>query len=580
MTDKPKISTRVRSYLTNLTTSDGWHNSVTGMGILGRDKAESTSYNPDVQLDQVTLDGLSRGDAMARRGVCRVVDDAMRQGWIVTFKSDEREAVSSEQMQEYNERLNDWHAKTMMPTRLTQHLKQARHYGGSLLMLGAADGRSPGEPLDMSKLKSFDWVRPHDRFQVTSSGQIVEDPTDKDFGFPRWYTLHRTFGGGSTPAPTAQQVLNVPVHSSRVWRTDGVVLSERVRLENMGWGDSVLQQAYEPLSAWSAAMKASKTALAEFSQGVYKIQNLMGIITANGDESVRKRFHLMDFIKSSWGALLVDAENEEYRRESINVSGMPELIDRHGQHLASAFDQPMTLFFGQSPGGFGKGEAEGDNWDDSVKAYQTDSVLPALNYIYKILFKSPGFEDFPSKWKVEFNSLQLTSPVEEAEIRLKTAQADATYVQSGVLDADEVATSRFGGASYSTETVLDEETRELEAELEAEGLSTSEPLNGAQVASLLEMVNQVKVGVLPKPSAVVAITSAFPSMSQEAAQAIVEPIEVVELQLGPDGKPVASGAPQPPQSEPPDDGGGSAPPDGGDASGAESEGDDDAEGDE
>ena len=565
MTDRPKISTRVRSYLTNLTTSDGWHNSVTGMGILGRDKAESTSYNPDVQLDQVTLDGLSRGDAMARRGVCRVVDDAMRQGWIVTFKSDDGETVTPDQAQELNERLSEWHAQTMMPTRLTQHLKQARHYGGSLLMLGAADGRSPGEPLDLSKLKSFDWVRPHDRFQVTSSGQIVEDPTDKDFGFPRWYTLHRTFGGGSTPAPTAQQVLNVPVHSSRVWRTDGVVLSERVRLENMGWGDSVLQQAYEPLSAWSAAMKASKTALAEFSQGVYKIQNLMGIITANGDESVRKRFHLMDFIKSSWGALLVDAENEEYRRESINVSGMPELIDRHGQHLASAFDQPMTLFFGQSPGGFGKGEAEGDNWDDSVKAYQTDSVLPALNYIYKILFESPGFEDFPSKWKVEFNSLQLTSPVEEAEIRLKTAQTDQTYVQSGVLDADEVATSRFGGASYSTETVLDEETRELEAELQDEGLSTREGLNGQQIGEALSILERVETGKLPKESAKVLMLSSFSSLSQEAVDGMVDPIEVTEVAEVPPAFGAPPGAPQPPQSEPPEDGEESAPPDGGES---------------
>lgn len=529
---EPKI--KKPSLLSKLTSLDGWANRVTGMGILGRDKAEATTYCPDIQLDQTTLDELGRSDSLSKKHVGRIVADAMRQGWIVTFKSDDENKVTVEEAIELNERLEKKYKSIQLKPRLTQHLKQSRQYGASLLLLGAPDGQAPAEPLNLETIKEFTWLRSHDRYQVTSTGGVENDPKSRGFGFPKWYTLQRTSAqtGSDPTVPQEEQVYDVPVHNSRVWRTDGTdVLSDRVRDRNGGWSDSVLQHSNEAIGTYNSSMKASKTLMQEASQWVYKIKDLQDVILANGDEAVRTRFHLMDYIKSAWGALMVDADMEDARRDSVSFAGIPEVIDRHSIKVASDMDMPVTLAFGVSPSGFGTGEAEGDNWDDTVKAYQTDIIQPALEHILGILFQTKEFADFPSNWAIKFNALQLANPLEEADIRLKTSQADVLDIQAGILDADEVALSRYGGSVYSTQTMLDEAGRlEMsEAEAGAEGFDDrgGEPLDGPQATTLLGILTKTGTGEIPKESAKVTLRVVFPGRLTEAQiDGMIDPIVV------------------------------------------------------
>ncbi len=529
---EPKV--KKPSFLRKLTSLDGWANRITGMGILGRDKAESTRYCPDVQLDQTTLDELGRSDSLSKKHVGRLVSDAMRQGWVVTFKGDDENKVTVEEAIELNEKLEKWYKDVQLKSRLTQHFKQSRQYGGSILLLGAPDGQSPEEPLNPEAVSEFMWMRSHDRYQVTSTGGVENDPRSRGFGFPKWYTMQRTAEqtGSDPTVPLEDQLYDVRVHNSRVWRTDGTdVLSDRVRLRNGGWSDSVLQHSNEAIGTYNSSMKASKTLMTEASQWVYGIKDLSDVILANGDEAVRTRFHLMDHLKSMWGAIMVDSEMESARRDSISFSGIPEVIDRHSIKVASDMDMPVTLAFGVSPSGFGTGEAEGDNWDDTTKAYQTDIIQPALEHILGILFQTKEFADFPSNWAIKFNALQLANPLEEADIRLKTSQADALDIQSAVLDADEVALSRYGGSVYSTETMLDEAGRlEMsEAEAGAEGFDDrgGEPLDGPQATTLLGILTKTGTGEIPKETAKVTLRVVFPGRLTEAQiDGMIDPIVV------------------------------------------------------
>jgi phage-related protein (TIGR01555 family) len=509
------------------TTEDGWSNSATGMGYLGRDKGESTAWRPSAVLDYSTLDSMGRGDGFARIIVDTVVDDAMRAGWVVNFKGDEDSEVTPKEAQEFNERLQDWYKNTKLKARVSQHLKQARQYGGALLALGVSDGQDPSEPLNLERITEFTWLRTHDRVQVSQSSQVEDDPTSTGFGFAEACTLQAAQLQSSSRDRDAT-MLDTWVHNSRVWRTDGVVLTERVRQNNDGWGDSVLEVCKNQLGNRDSAMKSARTVVQEWVMAVYKIKNLAGIISANGEDKVRGRFSIMDRLKSLWQGIIVDADAEGYERIATTAAGLPELLDRFGIDLAAVARMPMTKLFGLSPGGFGTGEAEGDNWDDVVQSYQTDDVGPLLEYVHKILFATPEFEDFPANWSIQFNSLQLTSPLEDADVRLKTAQRDALDISSGVVGADEVAQSRYGGSTYSVETNLDEEAREMDAALEAEGLgsTSSEPLSGIQISSMLEILERVKIGSIPKESALAAMGVAFPEMSPEAAASMVNPIEI------------------------------------------------------
>lgn len=69
---------------------------------------------------------------------------------------------------------------------------------------------------------------------------------------------------------------------------------------------------------------------------------------------------------------------------------------------------------------------------------------------------NPGI---PKTISIDFGSLWQLDENEEADIRLKVAQADAVYLDRGVLDPAEVAISRFGGDKYSMETEIDLDAR-------------------------------------------------------------------------------------------------------------------------
>lgn len=531
--------------LTPTTTNDGWSNPTTGMGYVGRDKGESTRYIPGPILDFSTLDSMGRGDGFSRIIIDSVVDDAMRSGWVVNFTGDDDAEVTPEESHELNEKLQKWYKDTKLKARVSQHLKQARQYGGALLVLGAVDGQDPSQPLNLDRVTEFNWLRTHDRHQTSQSSQIEDNPTSIGFGFAEAYTLQAT---QIQSGDRDETLLDTWVHNSRVWRTDGVVLTERVRQQNDGWGDSVLQVCSEQLGNRASVMKSARTVVQEWVMSVYKVNDFAGMVNAQGESEVRNRFSIMDRMKSIFQGIIVDANNEGYERIATTAAGLPDLLDRYGIDLAAVARMPMTKLFGLSPGGFGTGEAEGDNWDDVTQSYQTDDVGPLLEYVHKILFATPEFADFPKSWSIKFNSLKLTSPTEDAEIRLKTSQKDALEISSGVVSADEVAMSRYGGSTYSTETVLDTEAREMDAALEAEGLGTSstEALNGIQISSMLDILERVKTGVLPKESAVIALSASFPDMSPETASGMVDPIQVT----GPEVETVRSSTPVPAPAPP------------------------------
>ncbi len=533
------------SMVPRTTTADGWSNSMTGMGYAGRDKGESTAWRPSAPLDYSTLDSMGQGDGFSRIIVDTVVDDAMRAGWVVNFKGDEDNEVTPEQAQEFNERLRDWYKTTKLKSRVSQHLKQARQYGGALLVLGVKDGQDPSMELNVDRVTEFSWLRTHDRPQVSQSSEVNDDPTSVGFGFAEAYTLHATQVQAGDRKET---LVDTWVHNSRAWRTDGVLLTDRVRQQNDGWGDSVLEVCKDQLSNRSSVMKSARTVIQEWVLGVYKLKNLAGIVQANGEDKVRGRFSFMDRFKSMWQSIAVDAENESYERIATTAAGMPELLDRFGIDLAAVARMPMTKLFGLSPGGFGTGEAEGDNWDDVVQSYQTDDVEPLLNYIHTILLATPEFEDLPKNWTIKFNSLQLTSPLEEADVRLKTSQADSLDIASGVLGSDEVAVSRYGGANYSTETVLDEEARQMDEALaaapeadEVEGSGVS--VIGENLSDVLGVLKDVTSGAMTEAAAETVLSLAYPTIDPSELRRMVKESAKIDPPMAPPDAPPSAESP-------------------------------------
>lgn len=79
------------------------------------------------------------------------------------------------------------------------------------------------------------------------------------------------------------------------------------------------------------------------------------------------------------------------------------------------------------------------------------------------------------------------------------------------------------------------------AEVQADDVQ-SQALNGAQISSLVEVIQNVRDGVIPAGSAKALLAAAFPALSAETIASIVDPIEVSEPEPDPS---------QPPPGKPP-----------------------------
>ncbi len=535
------------NYIEELTV-DGWFSLTTGQG-LAKDKAETVDFlhRPRFTREEVVR-GLYRGDSIAARIVDLRVEDSIRQGWNVEFfttgEDGKKTKLDAETAAEINALRIKWEKKVALVDNVSLWWKRGRAYGGALMVFGADDGQIDKlEPLNLETIKSFDWMRPLTRHEV-SVGPIVTDPrAPEEFGKPGSYALHsRVVGSGEL----AQGVM---INATRGARFEGIRVDELASmLDNLdGWGDSIFERVWVPLRNWNSAVNSAGTIIQDFSQSIYSIDGLRTILRAKGQALIEKQFQLQEQYRSTWNATVIDSK-DKYERKTTSVAGMSDLIDRFGQHLSAASGMALTLLLGISPGGFGTGEAEETNWINIVQSEQKSILVPLLERIYEILFATPDFKSKVGElaWKVVPVPLRQKSESDQADIQKTQAETDKLNIEAGVLDAEEVAQSRFGKGEFDVSTTLDQETRKKFAESDDaeidesaaandKGGTTDVPadqtivdtaMNGAQIQGLMNIVIAVAAKTIPRDSGIAIIVKAY-QMTVDEATAIIGTEEVV-----------------------------------------------------
>ncbi len=171
--------------------------------------------------------------------------------------------------------------------------------------------------------------------------------------------------------------------------------------------------------------------------------------------------------KSIARMLVIDAE-EEFERATASLAGVDVVLREFAIRLAAAADMPVTLLMGTSPGGMSAtGESDIRFFYDRIGARQKRHLLPILRRLYRLVMISkegPTEGEEPEMWNLKFNPLRQLSELEQATLRKTVAETDAIYIGQGVLSAEEVAASTYGGSEWSMERTIDFEGREEMAE--------------------------------------------------------------------------------------------------------------------
>jgi phage-related protein (TIGR01555 family) len=473
--------------------ADAWSNVITGLGsATGRDKRSGADFATTI-LGLGDCEEFYRADDMAARAADLLPREMTREGWDVAVEGDSDAA----------EKMEAEHKRLSIHDRMLEGMIWGRVFGGAGLLIGARDGEAdPIEPLNEAKIRSVDWLTVFDARELIAV-QWYGDPGAAKYGEPEIYrlqpltldsrTIDRVTRSEKSAGVKATAYLGYAtyVHESRVVRFEGVKLTRRQMRAQVGWGDSIYNRLYEEIRDFQAAFDSTSALLQDFAQAVIKIEGLLEILAGNQSDVLQNRMAALDMGRSVVRAYLLDSK-EDFERKATPTTGLPELLEQFALRLAAAVEVPVSLLMGQAPAGL---NATGDSdirwFYDRVAARQRSELQPVLERLTRLLFlakdgPSKGIE--PKNWSIQFRPLWQLDEVQEADRRLKIAQADAAVVGAGIVTPEEVATTRYGGDEYNGGKIqLVEEDPEARAaatqenaEAEAEAAAAALAAKGGQ----------------------------------------------------------------------------------------------------
>lgn len=429
--------------------TDGWYNLFTGMGLRKRDKRVNTKFGVAVDLDRETLSEIFTGDGIGRRIVQIPADDVVRNWFKVEGDPD---GLILNKLEEISTRQN-----------VKEALYWARLFGGSIIVILIDDGQELDQPVNEALIRNVVGLHVYDRYDVQwTSTDLYDDPRDKNFGLPKIYTVSNN---------TTGQVFRV--HESRVIRFEGDVVPRVKRHKNNGWSNSILVGVYDRLRGLADSYAGIEGIITEFIIGKLTIKNLQSLISSReGTELVKKRLDILDMSKHVLNSLLLD-EGEEFDRVSASgTQGLSTLIHDLMLALSAAAGIPVIKLFPEQAKGLG-GEAFGNIrlYYDDISSIQDEKIKPQLIKLVKYIqlakeLKFNGRE--LDNWDIVFNPLWQQTGEEISKTRKAQADVDQIYYEMG-LPGEIIIANRFGGDTYSSDTVLSEEYLEMIHEVDVSG---------------------------------------------------------------------------------------------------------------
>lgn len=462
------------------TRRDSWSNFMTGVGNWSVDKRMNTVFNPNASLTEDELNAIYRNEGMGRR-IIEVLTEDMCRKW---FK------VEGDSNGDMEKEFKKFRGRAQ----IQEGLRWALLHGGAVGVLGISDGGNYEDPVNEEDIDEVTHIHVFDRWRsIWVTADLYNDPYNPKFGTPELYTIFpinpamspgaamantMTVGNPETKARARgtssgdQPVLNnlkgnvaplvgaFRVHESRVLRFDGVLIPLKERIRNRYWNDSYLQSCFERIRGLGESYASIETIIQEFIIGTLTIKDLASMIATGKESLAIKRLDMLDRSKHIMNTVLLD-ENEVYERKTATVNGLESLVQSLVLGISAASGIPVTILMGQAPAGLNAtGASDVRRYYDKINGLQYQMLQEPIEKLCKYVmlskksrFKGKEIED----WAVHFPSLWALTEVEQAEVRLKMAQADGLYVDRSVLSQEEVSSSRFGGENFCFETQLSKE---------------------------------------------------------------------------------------------------------------------------
>ena len=412
---------------------DGLANVVSGLGTLSGKRAHN-QFIYDLLNSYAELDAAYQSNWIARAIVDVPAGDMTRE-WR-TIKSD-----NSEEIQQEEKRIG-------LQIASSEALSWARLFGGAgILMLTNQD---LGKPLDVNKIKKGDLERllVLDRWEMSPQTINTWDVLASNYLMPEFYTVQ----GGSQP-----------IHYSHFARFNGAKLPRRQMAQTQGWGDSELRKCMEDLHDTVSAKGGIAELMQESNVDVISRKGLSDELASDNDEAITDRYALFSQMKSIVNIALLDGDNEEFERKTLNLSGVAPTLEILMIWLSGCAKIPHSKLFGVSPSGLNStGEGDLKTYYDTIRGDQTTQLAPPIDYLDQIMVRS-ALGGFPDGFDYIWNPLEQPNQVETANAQLLHAQKNRIYLEDDVIKPSQIQKNLQANEEYQFEDGQIEESELNEA---------------------------------------------------------------------------------------------------------------------
>lgn len=381
---------------------DAFSNVLARLGAGTPNLLEGTEYSLQrMSRDFNTLNALYRESWIVRR-IIDVIPADMLKNWIT---------ITSGLDPDVEKRLSLTLRRTQLIDKLKRGMQWGRLYGGALgVMLVKHQGYDLSQPLQL------DWIMPgdfaglliFDRWNgVNPSSELIEDITDPDYGFPKYYTVTDPAGGGY-----------VKIHHSRVVRFTGNTLPFWEEIAEMQWGASVIESVFDELRkrdnvSWNIAQL---TFMANIR--VLKMQDLGQLLAATDNESqaeLLRTLEAQNMLLNNMGMQVMDAA-DGLETHQYTFGGLADCYQQFIMDISGAAEIPVTRLFGRSPSGLNAtGESDLQNYYDMIAEKQESYLRPILNKVLPPFIIST-LGSLPDDFDFEFDPVAEPSDKERADL--------------------------------------------------------------------------------------------------------------------------------------------------------------------
>lgn len=381
---------------------DAFSNVLARLGAGTPNLLEGTEYSLQrMSRDFNTLNALYRESWIVRR-IIDVIPADMLKNWIT---------ITSGLDPDVEKRLSLTLRRTQLIDKIKRGMQWGRLYGGALgVMLVKHQGYDLSQPLQL------DWIMPgdfaglliFDRWNgVNPSSELIEDISDPDYGFPKYYTVTDPAGGGS-----------VKIHHSRVVRFTGNTLPFWEEIAEMQWGASVVESIFDELRkrdnvSWNIAQL---TFMANIR--VLKMQDLGQLLSATDNESqaeLLRTLEAQNMLLNNMGMQVMDAA-DGLETHQYTFGGLADCYQQFIMDISGAAEIPVTRLFGRSPSGLNAtGESDLQNYYDMIAEKQESYLRPILNKVLPPFIIST-LGSLPDDFDFEFDPVAEPTDKERADL--------------------------------------------------------------------------------------------------------------------------------------------------------------------